>query len=236
MSLKRALVVVAKEPVAGQTKTRLSPPLAPEEAVALYRCFLLDTLDLMARVEGVDPLIAYTPHTAEGYFRRLAPDGFALMPQVGASLGQRLDHVLTRCLEGGYDQAAVMNSDGPTLPVEYLGQAFEYLDDPHVDVVLGPSEDGGYYLIALKRPCAALFDVEMSTPTVCQETLALAHSQGLRVVCLDSWYDIDTPEDLDRLIKELSLLPSWVAVRTRRFLRRFDLAWKSSRGLGFPSR
>jgi rSAM/selenodomain-associated transferase 1 len=203
--VKRALVVVAKEPVPGQTKTRLSPPLDPEQAVELYRAFLLDTLDLVAQVEGASAIVAYTP-------------GFGLVPQVGENLGQRLDHVSTHCLGTGYDQVVVMNSDGPTLPVEHLRQAFDLLDRPGIDVVLGPSDDGGYYLVGLKRSCPALFDVVMSTPTVLQETLARAREQGLRSACLPSWYDVDTPTDLQRLGKELLSRPDHVAARTRRLL------------------
>ena len=216
--MKRALIVVAKRPTAGQTKTRLSPPLSQQEAVELYRCFLLDTLDLMMRVDGVERIIAYSPPPAELYFRRAAPVGFGFVAQTGRTLGERLDNVLTDCLNRGTDQVVVMNSDAPTLPVERLQQAFGQLDEPDVDVVLGPSEDGGYYLIGLKRPCSALFGVVMSTSTVLRETLALAEEQNLRAACLDPWYDIDTPNDLRRLVEELPSLPQHTAVRTRRFL------------------
>jgi rSAM/selenodomain-associated transferase 1 len=222
--VKRALVVVAKEPVPGQTKTRLSPPLDPEQAVELYRAFLLDTLDLVAQVEGASAIVAYTPETARGYFSQIAPRGFGLVPQMGENLGQRLDHVSTHCLCTGYDQVVVMNSDGPTLPVEHLRQAFDLLDRSDVDVVLGPSDDGGYYLVGLKRSCPALFDVVMSTPTVLQETLALACEQGLRSACLPSWYDVDTPADLQRLGKELLSRPDHVAARTRQLLAQWAQA------------
>ena len=185
--MRRTLIVVAKRPTPGQTKTRLSPPLSQQEAVELYRCFLMDTLDLMMRVNGVERIIAYSPPTAELYFRRAAPAGFGFVPQIGRTLGERLDHVLTDYLNCGADQVVVMNSDAPTLPAERLQRAFGQLDEPDVDVVLGPSDDGGYYLIGLKRPCSALFGVVMSTPTVLRETLALAEEQNLRAACLDPW-------------------------------------------------
>jgi glycosyltransferase A (GT-A) superfamily protein (DUF2064 family) len=114
-----------------------------------------------------------------------------------------------------------MDSDSPTLPPKYLKQALERLEDENVDVVVGPCEDGGYYLIGLKHPCSALFNVVMSTPTVLQETLQRARGQGLRTACLPTWYDIDTPEDLERLRRELASLPAHTAPRTRQLL----LSW-----------
>ena len=225
--MKRALIVMAKEPIPGQTKTRLSPPLKQADAAELYHCFVLDTLDLMTRVGGVEPIIAYSPRTAESFFRGIAPPGFSLLPQVGSNLGQRLDHVLTRCLQDGYGQAVVMNSDGPTLPVRHLRRAFQDLDDPEVDVVIGPSDDGGYYLLGLKRPCPELFEVAMSTPRVLQDTLELARRLGLRARSLDTWYDVDNQVDLDRLASELSQSERPVASMTRRFLCRLAASARS---------
>jgi rSAM/selenodomain-associated transferase 1 len=218
--VRRALIVVVKEPAPGKTKTRLCPPLSPQEATELYGCLMQDTLALMARaeVEGVQRVIAYAPAEAREYFAGIAPAGFAFVPQDGKDLAERLDNVLTYYLNSGYGQAVVMNSDGPTLPVESIAQAFALLNEPDIDVVLGPSEDGGYYLIGLKRPCSALFDIVMSTATVLQETLERAHQQGLHVACLQRWYDVDTSQDLQRLRAELDILPEAAAPRTREFL------------------
>jgi rSAM/selenodomain-associated transferase 1 len=212
-------MVVAKEPSVGRTKTRLSPPLRSQQATDLYRCLLLDTLELMRRVKGVQPIVAYLPPEAGPFFRRFVPPGFDFVPQVGADLGERLDNVLTYCLQGGYHQAVVMDSDSPTLPVAYLRQAFRELGDPNVDVVLGPCDDGGYYLIGLKSPCSALFrGIVMSTSTVVTETLARAQEQGLRAARLPRWYDVDTYEDLERLTEELLSQPDHLAQHTRTFL------------------
>jgi rSAM/selenodomain-associated transferase 1 len=215
----RALIVVAKEPQAGSTKTRLCPPLSGPEAAELYRCFLLDTLELMRRVASAQPIIAYLPLEAEPFFRSLAPAGFDLVPQVGPDLGERLDHVLTQCLQSGYRQAVVMDSDSPTLPLAYLERAFRHLDDPTVDVVLGPCRDGGYYLIGLKAPCSALFrGIAMSTSTVAAETIERAQGQGLRVASLSPWRDVDTYGDLERFVEELTALPDHQARHTRALL------------------
>ncbi len=213
-----ALIVVAKRPAPNHTKTRLSPPLSPEQAAALYECFLRDTLDLMRGVPDVQPVIAYLPDEARHYFTELAPD-FDLIRQAGDDLGARLDNALTHYLCDGYERVAIMNSDGPTLPVEHLIGAFDALSD-HTDVVLGPSDDGGYYLIGLKKPAPRLLrEVRMSTPHVTADTLALADAEGLRVKLLPAWYDVDDVEALQRLSTELAAAPAHVAPHTRSFLR-----------------
>jgi rSAM/selenodomain-associated transferase 1 len=215
-SLKNALLTVAKRPAPGQTKTRLTPPLSPTQAAALYECFLQDTLDLMRRVPKTQPIIAYLPEEAKAYFTELAPD-FEYILQQGPDLGARLDNALTHYLHLGYEHVAIMNSDGPTLPVDCLVAAFEALAD-EADVVLGPSDDGGYYLIGLKRPAPRLLrEVQMSTSTVTADTLALAAAERLRVHLLPTWYDVDDADALARLVTELSRTPPAVARHSRAF-------------------
>ena len=215
--MQRMLLVVAKQPAAGQTKTRLCPPLLSDAAAALYACFLRDTLDVMRQVPNVERSIVFLPEAARDYFSALAPD-MQLSLQQGDDLGARLDHLLAVALEAGASQAVVMDSDSPTLPAEYLVQAFDALNGPS-DVVLGPCEDGGYYLIGLKRPQPRLLrDVQMSTPHVVRDTLALAEQLGLKVALLPTWYDVDTAAELDRLRAELHDAPAHVARHTRAFL------------------
>jgi len=212
-----ALLVVAKRPASGKTKTRLTPPLSPERAAALYECFLRDTLDLIRQVPGVQPVVAYLPAGAEGYFADLAPD-FERILQEGADLGARLDNALTAYLRGGYQRVAIMNSDGPTLPPFHLRAAFTALAG-EADVVLGPCDDGGYYLIGVKRPAPRLLrEVQMSTPHVTADTLKLAAEEGLRVELLPVWYDVDDAASLARLAEELVKAPPSRARHTRAFL------------------
>jgi uncharacterized protein len=214
----KRLFVVAKQPAAGQTKTRLCPPLDGETAAALYECLLRDTLDLMRQVVGVQCGIAYLPEDAAGYFRNLAPD-MLLVPQQGANLSERLANLLNDALLGGATQVVVMDSDSPTLPAAYVQQAFSELDSA-ADVVLGPCNDGGYYLIGLKQPhLRLLLEVTMSTPNVVRDTLALADELGLRSVLLSQWYDVDTAQELARLREELAQAGPDIAPATRRFLR-----------------
>ncbi len=201
--MRQMLMVVAKQPAAGQTKTRLCPPLMGETAAALYACFLRDTLDIMRMTPDVTRCIVYLPEDAAGYFRKLAPD-FVLMRQQGSTLGERLDNLLTAALTQGAPAAVVMDSDSPTLPVAYLTEAFTRLA-AGADVVLGPCDDGGYYLIGLQQPQPRLLrEVPMSTPTVLRDTLALAEELHLRVALLPTWYDIDTAAELQRLRCELT--------------------------------
>ena len=216
-----ALIVVAKKPSPGQTKTRLCPPLTPVEAADLYACFLLDTLDTMRKVPGVRYTIGFLPEEEQEWFRQLAPQ-MQLVCQQGASLGERLDHLLTQALAGGSTRAVVMDSDSPTLPACYLSQAFDRLTDS--DVVLGPTQDGGYYLIGVKQPQPHLLrQVQMSTPSVLADTLALAEATGLTVSLLPAWYDIDTIDDLCQLDREIAgIRENGNAAATRRWLAQIN--------------
>ena len=215
-----ALIVVAKRPAPGKTKTRLSPPLTPELASALYECFLFDTLDQMRQVNDALHVVAYVDEC--DYFQRLAPD-FELIPQEGADLGERLDRALTSYLLRGYQRVVIMDSDSPTLPPVYLSHAFHALSDG-ADVVLGPCDDGGYYLIGLRKPAPRLLrEVHMSTPTVAAETIALAKEENLNLVTLPIWYDVDDAASLSRLRQEIEALHPSMAVYTRQFLQQDEI-------------
>jgi len=217
------LLIVAKQPAPGHTKTRLCPPLTPLQAANLYDCFLRDTLDLMRKVPDVQRVIGYLPEDAQEYFRQLAPD-MGLACQRGVSLGERLDHLLKDALAGGSPRAVVMDSDSPNLPYTYLILAFERLAE--ADVVLGPTRDGGYYLIGLKQPQPHLLrQVQMSTPHVLADTLLLAKASGLSVALLPAWYDVDTITDLHQLDHEIATNRNGIASATRNWLAHSD--WRS---------
>lgn len=211
------LAIVAKRPAPGATKTRLSPPLTGEQAAALYECFLQDTVELMRRIRDVHRVIAYLPTTERPYFEALAPD-FELILQQGESLGPRLNSILHHYLERGAERVVIMDSDSPTLPARYVEMAFARLT-ADTDVVFGPCDDGGYYLIGARRPVdRLLLEVQMSTSSVLQDTLVLATCEKLRVELLPAWYDIDDHAALERLHRELRETPPEVARHTRAFL------------------
>lgn len=233
------LIVVAKQPTAGQTKTRLSPPLTGEQAAELYRCFLADTLAVMRQAAACRPglrlALAYLPARgsrpaeAADYFARLAPD-FELVLQQGAELGERLAHALGHYLAQGAAAALIMNSDGPDLPAAYLVEAVDALVGGPADVTLGPCDDGGYYLIGVRRPAPELLlRPRMSTTHTAADTLAVAAELGLRVHRLPAFYDVDDAEGLQRLAERLRAAAQGagadegVAPNTRRFLAGLEI-------------
>jgi len=194
-----AVAIMAKAPSPGTVKTRLCPPLREAEAAALYRCFLADKIAAVRTLSGAQPVIAYTPDEAQAEFAALAP-GFALVPQAGPDLGARLHSTLTGLLAAGHAGAIAVDSDTPTLPREFLQRAVDCLMRPGPDVVLGPTEDGGYYLIGVRAAHRALFeDMPWSTSAVLEITLRRAAAVGLQTVCMPTWFDVDTPDDLRRL-------------------------------------
>ena len=213
-----ALCIMAKAPEAGQVKTRLSPPLSPDDAAELYRCFLLDKIAQARVVAGAERVLAYAPAHAAAVFEALAP-GFALLAQRGDDLTARLVSVCDDLFRSGLDAVIMIDSDTPTLPTERLQRAVALMRDSGPDLVLGPSEDGGYYLIGLRRPRPELFeDMPWSTPAVLEETLRRARALGLSSITLEAWYDVDTAADLAQLEAELADDSGDGPRHTRRFL------------------
>ena len=202
--LPPAVAVMARVPGAGPVKSRLHGALSPEQATALYRCFLLDRLDALAGVAGVVPVVAFTPPEARARMAVLAPAGFRLLPQDGDDLTTRLTRLLAGLLGEGHAAALAMDSDSPTLPMDYVAEAARVLAAAEADVVVGPSDDGGYYLVGVRASHPELFEgMPWSTSAVLAETLARARGLGLAVRLLPAWFDVDTAADLRRLRAEL---------------------------------
>lgn len=228
--MKPVLLTMAKRPAAGRTKTRLAAALSPAQAADLYACFLKDTLVLMQQVAAKLPhiqlAIAYAPANEEAYFANLAPD-FDLLAQTGPNLGERLAFVSDHYFQQGADQVVMINSDSPTLPIDYLVAAFQGLTDGS-DVTLGPCDDGGYYAIGLKKPAPQLFrEVPMSTGQVMSDTIAVAKANNLSVAMLSTWYDVDDADSLQRLWSEVGQTTDESAFYTRAFLSQ-TLGWSST--------
>jgi rSAM/selenodomain-associated transferase 1 len=202
-----ALAVMAKAPRAGKVKTRLCPPLMLEESAALNVCFLRDTTANIADVtqDGLAAgLICYTPVGDETAFNGLLPEGFALIPQRGQTFGERLSAAVQDILSCGYGSVCLIDSDSPTLPTFALRQAVEALKRPGDRVVLGGSEDGGYYLIGLKQAHEAPFQgIAWSTNSVYGETVERISAAHLELVELPMWYDVDDAATLSVLEAEL---------------------------------
>jgi rSAM/selenodomain-associated transferase 1 len=209
---KCALAVMIKAPRAGRSKTRLVPPLTHAEAAQLSAGFLRDTADNIASAcavyseagRKVDAVAAYTPRGAEGALAELLPHEFALLPQRGASFGERLFHAAADLLRVGYESCCLIDSDSPTLPRARLSAAVAELRRPGDRLVLGPADDGGYYLIGLKRAHPRLFEeIAWSTADVLTRTIERARETALEVKLLPAWYDVDDASTLRRLYDEL---------------------------------
>jgi hypothetical protein len=199
MKNRSALAVMLKSPAPGRVKTRLTPPLTPEQASSLYRCFIEDTMRTVLGIPGVDVFAAYSPESDPGYTARLAA-GSEVFAQSGADLGERIFSVFSRLFAGGYSNVVVIGTDSPDLPPSFIEDAFARLAGGEADMVLGPADDGGYYLVGLGTLARAPFEgVAWSTETVLDETLEKARGAGLAVSLLGPWHDIDRPEDLEYL-------------------------------------
>ena len=200
-----AVAVMAKVPGVSPVKSRLHSALSAVRATELYRCFLLDRLDALVELSEVSPVVAFTPVEGAGQMKELAPAGCRLVPQRGADLGERLSTLLRELLEEGHAGAIAIDSDSPTLPMAYVIEAARVLAEERCDVVLGPCEDGGYYLIGLRAPQPELFeDVPWSTDAVFSITFEKASRRGLSVHVLPHWFDVDTETDLSRLYAEMT--------------------------------
>jgi hypothetical protein len=217
-----ALVVFAKAPIPGEVKTRLCPPLTPDEAATLHGTFVLDVLEqirLAASPTGrgdqtSSHLVPRTPHLLFDRYLACSPasdhvffkimeerQGVQLLDQVGPDLGARMSQTFTSLFARGYKQVVIIGTDAPTLPPSSYQEALASLNER--DLVLGPALDGGYYLIGLTRPAPELFaGVPWSTDQVLPLTRKKAADLGLTVGLLKEWRDVDTIDDLRWLIDE----------------------------------
>jgi uncharacterized protein len=215
---RRVVAIMAKAPLAGQAKTRLIPVLGAENAARLQRHMLLDTIELVRAALGKEGAIGIVCPTAADRttLEAIVPPDVRVVAHERGDLMSGLSHGLSHHLEQGYEQVVLLDGDSPTLPVNYLRSAFDGLSSE--SIVLGPTVDGGYYLIGACGPQPALFEWErLEGPTICRQTQERAQALGSRVTLLPPWYDVDTAEDLARLIQELRVHPGR-APHTCRFL------------------
>lgn len=199
MAAKHDVIVIAKEPRAGFTKTRLAAEIGIDRAAEISGALLADSLDL-ARSAARTLHVAFTPETASAAFARLAPEAHRFA-QPDGDLGDRLRHAFATAHASGASRPVLIGSDSPTLPSHLLGAAHDTL--ARHDIVLGPAEDGGYYLIGMNELHASIFeDIDWGTDRVLEQTLARAASAGLRVATLPYWYDVDTTAGLARVAQD----------------------------------
>ena len=210
-----ALIVFAKVPEPGAVKTRLCPPLAPEQAAALYDAMLRDALEAYA---GLDVAVRlYLAPSGTPVPPDLVPAGVSIHTQQGDGLGARMRRAFLETFLAGHQQAAVIGTDHPTLPLAFVEMAFEAVREKST-VAIGPSEDGGYYLLAMHGFFPALFEgMSYSHADVFAQTLDRATMLEADVTVLPLWYDVDDAASFARLKEDLEALPE-AAPRTRRLL------------------
>jgi hypothetical protein len=218
-----ALAVMTKAPRAGQVKTRLVPPLSPEEAAQLNICFLRDTAAAITKARGTTArgVGVYTPIGAEAAYSDILSGDFDLVPQRGDGFGERLALAADDLFQCGFASVCLIDSDSPTVSADVYAEAVAMLSKPGDRIVLGPSDDGGYYLIGLKKSRRQLFErIDWSTERVLEQTKQRAKELSLEVRLLPTGYDVDDAATLRRLCDEL--LPEksgrGLAPNTREFL------------------
>jgi hypothetical protein len=254
-----ALAVMTKAPQAGRVKTRLVPPLTPEEAAELNKCFLRDTAAAISSACSRRPacppkprrrragdasdvqfehacashseaataargIAVYTPVGAESAYTDILPTDFSLLPQRGDEFGERLYFAVEDLFKCGFGSVCLIDSDSPTVSGENFAEAVELLSTTEDRVVLGPSDDGGYYLIGVKKPHRHLFEqIDWSTERVLNQTIQRATEMGIEVKLLPTGYDVDDSASLRRLCNELltATTSADIAPYTREFLATF---------------
>jgi len=199
-----AVAIVCKTPQAGLSKTRLSPPLTPEQCAQLSAAFIRDVAQSMNDVAAAASYAIYTPVGSEKDLLPLLPSGFRTMTQTDGDLGTRLIRMTRDLFIAGHRGVVLVNADSPTLPHAILRDAIALTG--HTDnVVIAPAHDGGYTLIGLSQPHDALFtDIAWSTSEVYEQTRARALQLRLPLIELPLWYDVDDAKDLAMLERELA--------------------------------
>jgi uncharacterized protein len=228
---------MTKAPRAGKVKTRLIPPLTAEEAADLNICFLRDItagIEQATQAAKAIGVAVFTPLGAEDSYRGILPADFLLVPQRGQAFGERLLFATEDLFRLGFESVCLINSDSPTVPPSVFIEATQALEKPGDRVVLGPSDDGGYYLVGLKKLHDRLFaDIDWSTEKVLQQTLDRAAELQLDVHELPTWFDVDDGATLRRLCEVLLPSAATSAPATRHFLA--DIVSREGRNRIWPN-
>lgn len=225
----RVLVIMAKAPRPGEVKTRLASSISPEIVTDFYCCLLHDTLSLTRSLSDVEVAIM-CPKSDVSELAQLAGDRAGIVAQKGEGLAAGLTSVFAHFLEPRQRRTIAFNSDSPHLPRTVLEEAFETLAEH--DMVVGPTHDGGYYLVGAKASHPTLFENDgMGTATALERLLSRTRDLKLSVGFTHSFYDIDVAADLTRLAEELRVAPAR-APRTARWLKEWELAARSRTAIG----
>lgn len=214
------LIVFAKPPAEGTVKTRLVPPLTPLQAADLYRRFLYDSLEQYDRLDSPVRIYFGEGDIPADLPRMTVP--MSIHRQEGEGLGRRMANAFLESFSAGFNAAIIIGTDHPTLPDEFLNLAFDALADP-MHTVIGPSEDGGYYLLGMNHFYPVVFkNMDYSHPDVFDQTIDRIGRTNAGITVLPTWYDVDTPEELRQLQRDLQEDPE-AAPRTAQFLEELSV-------------
>ncbi len=200
-----ALIIMTRVPIPNKTKTRLMDIYTGVECSRLHQCFLMDIFKICEKLKDrMDIYLSYTPDDAYGRLAELVPDFISSFPQKGPNLGERMHNSIKYILDKKYEKVILMGSDIPELKIEAVTVALEKLD--LTDLCLGPTYDGGYYLIGMKKPCHGLFNSKLNWgySTVFDRTVKLAENKGLQVSYTHKCRDIDTKEDIREFLMSVN--------------------------------
>lgn len=212
---------MAKAPVAGAVKTRLVPPLTPAQAAEFYGALLIDQFDHLRHYAGAERYVFYAPASAGEVFRDLGGGNYVYLAQRGGDLGARMQHVFTELGRLGHRNTLLIGSDLPALPWAILDEGFAQLAPAKPRVVLGPSRDGGYYLVGMNRPTPEIFQqMTWSHDRVLAETQARLRALAVPFGLLPGLFDFDSVEDLRDWRDAKDTASSAAMPRTREFLKK----------------
>ena len=194
--MKNAVILFTRVPRPGQTKTRLLPVLTPEQCAGLHWAFLKDLADLYRDLDA-HLFVAYTPDPDWELLKTVFPRA-GYLAQKGNDLGERMYRAIRTVLELDYESVILTGSDLPMMTTAHLKSGFDALEES--DIAMGPTSDGGYYLIGMKQPCREVFQVKgYGGTSVFENTVAAAEDVGLTIGLARPCDDVDTPEDLQNL-------------------------------------
>jgi rSAM/selenodomain-associated transferase 1 len=224
--MKKTIIIMTKVPQAGEVKTRLQPFFTARQSAEISVCFLQDT-EQKAKTVAQNLIVAFSPIKMKNLLIDILQTKPILAEQKGENLGERMFHAFEFAFSQKSDAVVMIGTDSPTFPAEFIKQAFIFLETK-ADAVLGKTEDGGFYLIGLRKLNKKIFEnVEWSSPKTFEQTKQNIENLSLSLSEIPVWYDVDTPEDLKRLEKELAE-NSQLAPKTSEFLDGLKLPLKAN--------
>ncbi|HXG85552.1 MAG TPA: TIGR04282 family arsenosugar biosynthesis glycosyltransferase [Pyrinomonadaceae bacterium] len=200
--MKRAVIIMAKVPRAGNVKTRLQPFLTPEQSADFAECLMRDTIEKVKNLQN-QLIIAYSPLKERKFFDKFSLVETLFVEQKGINLGEKMFNAFEFAFGRNADSAVMIGTDSPTFPVEFIERAFAHLEKS--DAVLGKTSDGGFYLIGLRRLKMEIFEnVEWSSPQTFEQTKENIRRAGLKLKETPEWFDVDEPADLEKLREDFA--------------------------------